>query len=364
MKLLISLFAIVASMASILEEPSIISRVNCLEMKVFDDSPYEDLWRVRVWGEALYWKTSVDGLPFAHSYDTTAVAFPGVGTINLDHNRELHNVNLGYGPGFQFGLDMMIPFDNWDIALIWTRLYQSAGADTVRMPGTDLNTVWDQLGLFVATTADATLTSHFQTIDLDLGKMILWSKPFSFRPYFGLRSASLHFGEDIEYVGVLSNIGFPADIDCNADITLKNNFSAFGLLTGLDTFWKFGWGFELFAAGEVTLLYGKFTLTQNETVISASLTPNVVPLFTTETVFAVKSNFVFDGGLQWSYAYWKNRAKIILSVSYEFSYWPNQILLERTIVQEPVTSASPVTVIPAIGDIALQGFNFSLALDF
>jgi hypothetical protein len=354
---LIGILGMASGFAAEYNASTVDDRLAALEKKVFDAPIRSREYGFNAWGEFLWWRGNLS-LPYAVSHTLTTA-------FDLDTNQKIRNVRMGYDPGFRLGIGYETRHDQWDTALIWT-CFNQEGKNSVRKTDImDIHAVWESSqppGTINSAVAKATLHLHLQTLDYVLGKSFLWSQPFRFRYFMGIKGATLRVRDHILYDGTSVPDNFPL----TEHVKVANYFRGLGLTNGLETFWniKGGWGF--FGRAELAALWGRFITKQRDRFES----PNTSGLHTPFTLknrnklYDVKLNFICALGLFWKREFCKKKALLTLSAGYEFNYWPNQILLNNFLEVQQNDQGGSALLFQQPSDIGFQGYDVRARLDF
>jgi hypothetical protein len=263
-----------------------------------------------LFGEFLYWKASLDGVAWA----TTGVVVPnpaGGTTFNHFKTRAAH---FEYSPGFHVGAGVALPYDQWDVEVMWLRSY-STGRDLAH--GRDKQILGND-GLLVPLSsvpsrASAECQVHLDIVDLGLGRIFLWSTYFSIRPFAGVRATWLKLDWDISFKGPSGSTHL--DID--------NHFDAVGLVGGFESTWDFYKGLGLFSYASASLVYGESSEETKQKFLGQTFNAK-------NSAHAVKSIFDIAVGLKWENKFFK-KTHLSIHAGYNFFYWP--AVTQKTVVQ-------------------------------
>lgn len=309
-----------------------------------------------LFGDFLYWKASVTGMPYAVTGHSES--FSGTPYVNHESVRE---VKFPYKPGFRVGIGAQ--FDRgWDLVLKWTRFH--ASAKDSRHVTNDLSDphliepIWPFPIPSRTTSADAHLSVQYDQLDLNFVKNLYVGSHFLFKPFFGALGARLHEELKIDSFSLIDN--------GTGDQTTKlfNKFDGGGLQLGMGAEFVPSHWFSLYGSGSYSLLYGKFKLKRNDLMqftVQTGGGPVVfdLPRSDSSKELALASAFDLIAGLKFCGHFPKQSGSLTFHVSYEFVYWPNQIRLRR--ISSLFISATPLL---GQGDVGFQGLNTGLELRF
>ncbi len=151
--------------------------------------------------------------------------------------------------GFRVGVGYQMPFDDWELALDWTRIHEQFNARERSKHHEHL-----RLDLEDADLSPKSIHGHARIkidyLDLALRREFLVTRFLGLKPQVGLRSLWLREHNHIDYSVKRENPHFKT----------KNNFWGIGPKFGLDTRWMLGWGFSIYGDMSLDLLYGRFKL--------------------------------------------------------------------------------------------------------
>lgn len=251
--LVIALISKIGMYAGINHVESLNSRVNHLEESVFKKELPTELNEFSFGGEFLYWQTNMTGDIYVLSHNTISAPQFGEGS-SLDTNVKAKTVNFDYAPGFRVYGSYQLPFDEWGLDLIWTSFQASASSSVSKTATLDLHCVWDTTSIMQASHASGKMRENFQVVDLNFGKMLMWSKPFSFRFYTGLKGALVNEKFTIVYEGTFTENTRPA----TETIVIKNDLKGIGLNNGLRFDWNLGKRPKFLYKGRGRCVVGRF----------------------------------------------------------------------------------------------------------
>ncbi|MCX6988670.1 MAG: Lpg1974 family pore-forming outer membrane protein [Chlamydiae bacterium] len=205
--------------------------------------------------DGLLWTASESGL----SYATTASSNPELGKGHIK------NPNFRWQGGFRVGAGFHIPHGSWDTLMNYTWFHDTAKGKTENNPenyliATGISAINNTHFRPYAISCDAKWKLFLDILDLQLGRTMIPAKWISFRPFIGTKAAWIHQKYEINYSDLVSNY---QSLDYEVD--LKNNYWGIGPMVGLNTQFWMGYGFSIFGNIAASLVYGQFTLKQQET---------------------------------------------------------------------------------------------------
>ncbi len=289
-----------------------------------------------VFGQFLYAKASLDGAPYA----TTAIlkAAPD-GVFVYDHFKT-RSVHFEYSPGFQIGVGIGLPHDQWDIEGQWLHFHTTgndkAHADQHIQVGN--KAIFDGIGSIQSivegfdispTQSKAKCHLKLDVVDAVLGRIFLWSRYFGFHPFIGIRTSWTDLNWNISYkMPIVIPSAFPQAL---SDLKIRNHFIGVGFVGGFDLRWNVYRGFGFFSRGAASLIYGNSC---EKTQQKFSIIPEGQSSVFKQTLTAEHSMDVVTGifdialGLKWDKKIYKHN-RVLLWVGYDFFYWPSAVQKTR-----------------------------------
>jgi hypothetical protein len=351
-----------ATFAAIDDGATVNDRLNALEEQNFKLAASQGGNIFKMYGDYLYWRSYARGLSYATTYQTTTNGF---GT-----NFKFIDFNQSYNSGFRVGAEYETPFDQWTIDGVWTRFSQNA-SDSVTSGNKSLMANWDLSGKLTASTAGATMFERLEIVDGTIGKNLIWSTPFTLKYEIGGRGVWLDEHMRANYTGTYKATSTSSTYAMQTQTYVTNAFSGIGFLNGLSAAWNLGCGFSIYGGGNFSLLWGKFVVNANQTTTIESPIVDHDSINYQSKFDAIKTNLDGSIGLKWAWKVFHKDLRITLKAGYEFSYWPNQVLVSRAITFPTIPSSQPLgqvggsmTLVQEQGDVSFQGYVFGLMLDF
>ncbi len=354
--LVIALISNIGMYAGINHIESLDTRVSNLEESVFQRCPPSEYNEWSVGGEFLYWQANMTGDIYAISHNTIDASQFGEGA-SMDTNIRAKTITFDYDPGFRVWTSYQFPFDEWGLDLIWTSFQTSASNSVDTTSILDLHCLWDTTSAMQATHASGKMHEKLQVIDLNFGKMFMWSCPFSFRLYTGLKGAFVDEKFRILYEGVF--IARPA----TEAIVIKNNMKGIGLNNGLKAYWNLWKGLSFYARGEVAVLWSQFKTKFNQILDVAGDVNASFPVVSNNLFRSLKTNLVAEAGFNWSVDL-GCVSKLSFFGGYEFNYWPNQIIWNRYLINDSNLQGGIAFILQELGDVGFQGLNAGASIAF
>ncbi len=340
------------------DEEAIEDKIHRLEIESGIELPPERT-SFNIFGDFIYWKTSLDGVAWATTAEVVNVVNGGESFDDF----KTRMVHFDYSPAFQIGAGVGLPYDHWDVATRWLRTF-STGRDHARgvsLPGVGDRVIFDSNGLVVGLItppfpdrAKAKCHVHLDVVDLVLGRTFLWSRFFSFRPFAGVRGAWLRLKWDISFTMPI-RAGFPAAQSFTTE-EIHNQFNAGGFVGGFESKWNIYKGFGLFSYASASLIYGKSSekTMQEFFLVPPFLTTALEQNFSAKnSTHTVKGVFDIGVGLKWERTFSKH-CHLLFDAGYDFFYWP-------AVTQKTVTQ---FTRVRDRADLSFQGLVLGGRWDF
>jgi hypothetical protein len=331
---------------------------------------------IGITGEYLFWSAFEDGLDFAVDgivgFSTAAggVVFP----ISTTEG-QVHGLPQKWNSGVRVAIDLSPsckPCWNVDLEWTWYQTRSKRGVTTRQAPIFDNSPGPNPLnpdGLYTAwitpgsggnaiDTASAKWKLQYNTLDLNLRRMISFGSDFKFNPSIGLRGAWIHQNLNIFTTLMTPGDDFPQFSGTNT-LRNKNDFNAIGFRTGFDTAFYLTPHFSIFGDAYVSLLMGKFHVKQ--THIANALFFGVV-----HTTADVKNNFsslktALEAtlGLRWEQTFCEGQYQFEAHAGYEYLAWLSQNQMIRF-----TDIASAISTFFRGGDLFLQGLTVGAGFKF
>jgi hypothetical protein len=274
--------------------------------------------------DLLYWRAQENGLGYAVEEVVTVPQFD-------------------WSPGVRAALGYHFSYNGWEIQCVFTH-YCTNNINSVEG---ELAAVWAnpffvQKGDFVDR-AWARWRLHFGMLDLLLAKSLQTNSWIDVRPFIGFRGASIRHKYKIRYFG---GTLFP---DGEDQIHSKNKFFGGGILAGIDAIGDLGKGWNLYAGGALSLLWGEFYIHEAEYATVGverrlgyhDLCPATLQVIDLEL------------GIAWERGRW----------SLQFS-WEEHLFFGQNQLVRFVDNNAPGAYVSNQGDLGLQGFVLGASVLF
>ena len=205
----------------------------------------------------------------------------------------------------------------------------------------------------------ARVSLHLNTIDLLLYTEFCPQCYFAMQPFVGLKTAWIDQRFSINANGG-SSLGPPFTFVVDDAISMENNFWGIGPKMGVDATWPILCGFSLIGNVDFSILYGQFTITQNENVLFSNEAEPTTYLDITDNKFTLsRINIGLLLGLRWEKSFYCNRYHFYLE-----SAWENQYFLGQNQLMRFTDDQNPGTNVAVQGDLTIQGLTITAGLSF
>lgn len=307
-----------------------------------------------VTASALYWKPQEESIDFV---------IQNTGTTGINDGGIVKRAEFDWDWGFRAGLGYQMPCQMMDLHASWT-YFKSTGttSQNVDFP-TTLFSVWSlPTGAAIPPTAfeqSAKAKSHLTLNMLDVGIGATFS-PCCFLDIFLFADLSTMWLDQKFQFNLSGGPGLNGHVTVDDQIKMTNDFWGIGPKIGLDTLWILGCGFGIVANMNLSLLYGEFRVTQNETTIFSDLTPPTVYLDIDHNRFHLgRLNFDFLLGLRWDAVCFSDCWHFLLEAG-----WESIIFLGQNQLMRFPSQVNHGINISGKGDLTLQGVSVRAAVIF
>lgn len=297
-----------------------------------------------VTGEFLYWKARQDGLVFAAVLAQTSSA------TEIDRSFKPIDAGFRYDPGFKLGLGGNLPYDGWDLSLIWTHFHtvpsvSKSSADPVFI---DWEAIQEEEE-FVGRKLKQSWNLMFNALDFEAGRRFYLSNTLSMRPSFGGKVVWIHNKIRRDILDVVALLDGRPGLPDKARFGL--DFWGIGPSFGFQSKWTFAYGLGLLGEFSAALLWGKFDLTVFQS--TGQLQQVGVSEFIADIAFTsrrVRPTTQFFLGLDWEWCFIPKWLSVNLRAGYETQVFWSQFF---NVVQDIWES-----------DLTFEGFTFMGRIDF
>lgn len=328
-------------------------RLSALEEKAHDSKIYNssarphvaDSYHVYITGSGLFWKPSENGLEYVVKTNDPFLT-------GSNDKQTLKSLHFDYDIGFRVGLGFNLPHDAWDLFLNWTRFYTDASGHTHANSDDGLLPIWSSL-LDGSQDPFQHAHSHWRLrmdmIDGEIGREYYIGKWVSLRPSLGVRTVWIKQHDNIRYDHFF-NTALEED-----RIRLVNDFSGIGPKAAIDSTWDLCWGFSLYGAGSLSLLYGEFEIRSHEHLTATVSKKNSFH----DDFHLIRALADLQVGIGWDILFFHDRFHFGIRACWEQMLFFGQNQLYRL-----VNSDFKGSYVSNLGDLSFQGGTLSVRLDF
>lgn len=292
--------------------------------------------------DILCWQANMDGSTFGSKREI----------LTSDGGDLLKSKTLNPQPewnfGYRLGAGYRLPYDGWDITGYWTHLHAKAHG---HFGETDAGLVifipaW---GSFVPSidVAKAESRLKFDMADIELGRAFWMSPYLTFRPFFGLRFASIDQSYHLLAINLDGN-------DILQDVQLSTKFEGLGLRAGFETEWKLCWGFSLYSSAAASVVYGHSHILHDGIINNFS--SSVARQSDRQNCCRAITDLAL--GTRWRMFFCDGNVVATFQFGWETHYFFNQNQFEEL---SGAGAGNPQSV---RGDFYTQGLTFSSTIDF
>lgn len=328
----------------------------------------------RVYGDYLYWKITQDCMDYAALLPggiQSIVEAASMQQEDLVVNADLSLIDQSfkYSSGFRLGAGYTVPCSDWDFDVSWTHFNEKtsssvfdsgAGVIPTAFPATSIIGFiglisGESMNFGFATGATSHWKFNFDTVDLEIAKKLYFCNCVAFRPFLGVKFASIRQKQNINYDGFVLNVdsvSVPVDISNHK----KNDFRGVGPSFGFDGSWQFFQDWSLKSGISAAFVYGKFDLHQAPMVNFATneININFSNKRNNRFIPTVNGNISID----WDTCLFDS-VKLNLAVGYEIEYWWNAWRDASSIEANIIGSGAANN-----GDLMMQGLTVHASVGF
>ena len=324
----------------------------------------KDGWNIFLMADLLYWKVEENGLEYALK------AKPDDLNSFLPVHGDIKAPDFDWHLGFKLGVGWNIPYDCWDLSLVWTRINADAHGRTEAGGGIIYGIFGDSPSSAVpCAKASADWSMHFNLLDLELGREFYVGKHLTLRPHMGLRTAWIHQNYDVKYQDVIGLGPLVTSVLFNK-IDFHNHFDGIGVRGGCDSQWELGAGFSVFGNVALSLLYGDIDVKRDRKQI-LNIDTGGVQIGPVDVKGPIKSNvhvgraaLDFVLGLKWDYMLCHERFHIGLEAGWEQHMFFGQNQLTNGVASELFVISASEKYFTSNDDLTLQGLTVAGRFDF
>lgn len=330
-------------------------------------------------GEFLYWYSSLSN---TSPYIVYEFVNPG-DTSDEDQDllgvpKKIKEFNWSWDPGFRIGLGVVTNHDGWDLYGDWTYYYNSVSISQSEpnfvddssfetLGGKYLSSMWFTSG---ADEKYQTIHAHWKLqlneIDLQLGRNFWISKTLTLRPHFGVHT---HLSTtELKVKGNYFSLLDDSDRERVESQRLKQKYWGVGLAGGIDTAWHITKNWSVFANGDLSLVYGRCSLSRKLFMYLVSLDENQVPFVRgNETIdvqfdgqYRTQAIFDFAAGLRFETLIANNGCRLLFDLGWEHHFYPDFAKFGRNAGND----LDEATYFPIDGNLTTGGVVFKARFEF
>ena len=323
----------------------------CRSAECSEEGNEKRMPRVTFFANALYWQAREEGLDYV-------IKNTNGGTF-INNNASVERVEFDWKAGFRVGIGYCATRCPLGVNAYYTR-FTTSGCECIKttFPVT-LFPVWSNPNTSIVTEqeAKATICLSLNAADAQLSTVFNPNNCVNIMPVLGLRYARINQRFTINANGGQST-GPTASVLDDA-ICMQNNFWGVGPKVGINTTWG-GWhGLSIFGTMDLALLYGRFDITQKETITFSDDVPATTFLdIKCNRFHLTRPNLGLILGLQWQRDVCSYFG-ISLSAGWEHQYFfgQNQLMRFSDDVNPGVNTAVK-------GDLSIQGLTVAVSISF
>lgn len=333
----------------------------------------------------LYWNAHQDGLGFGVFNNVTGSVDTPADSRLPNHlvKAKVLNPNFKWDFGWKLGLGYNSSCDGWDFNLVWThyngKAHNNVDADSednvVALP------LWSAYQPMVSGSEGAALQAtqinqHWKLklnmADFELGREFWNSKYLTIRPHIGLRFVWIDQNFKLEHRGLSWSDTVNLGVNYNDFVNMSNDYKGLGIRAGLDTVWNLCRGFAFFGNAAGSLVYGRFSVDQDEYVREASSPFNRTNIMELDNDFrSTKAIVDLTLGIQYSTMFCDCSYRFTIGLGWENHMFFNQNQLWRV---NRILGADQSTDFPnnkgenafiqSRGDLSTQGWTLQAKFEF
>ena len=312
----------------------------------------QDAYDFTITASALYWQPQEEGLDYV---------IKNIGSTQVNDEGSVERVSFDWNWGARVDLGYQVPNQKMVLDLCWT-FYETEGHSnkSAVYPET-LFSVWSVPNssnhLANEKQAKAHSSLHLNTIDFGMKATFSPLRFLEITPCIDLSTVWIFQKFQFDLSG---GSGLNLGVVLDDQIRMKNNYWGIGPKFGLDTLWDLGCGFGICGNFNMSLLYGFFHVTQDETVTwSLFNTPSTYLDIDHNRFYVSRLNFDLFLGVRWDKMLSNDRYHLLLEAG-----WENLIFLgQNQLMRFPTVSYYGINI-PSQGDLSVQGLSMRAGLTF
>ena len=300
----------------------------------------------------LLWQAHEEGLDYAIKNES--------GLAFINNNGKVQRIDSDWEWGVRLNLEYQT-CGIGDLEAQWT-YFRSTETDSISATFPEaIFTVWTTPGSSIppSTEASARWKIKINLFDLRLGARYNPTCFFELHPFLALTTGWIDQKFSIKSSGGVSR-GGAALIVLDDDIEMQNDFWGIGPKFGFKTTWDLGCGFSLFGNADISILYGKFDLSQHETILFEGLTPATTFLDLRKDKFwlsRVNLDFILGFRYEWIFCCGD------YSLGFEAA-WENLFFFGQNQLKRFIDDINHGIQLPVKGDLTIQGLTLTARFGF
>ena len=274
-------------------------------------------------------------------------------TIHSTTQAEVSAIDYPYKDGFRLGGGAVFPGNDWQLEVDWTRFYHNL-RDEKAGDAPNLIALWmhpEDHDFISWEKASFSWDLKFDTLDLDLLRVLFVNENFSIAPRIGLTRAWIQQFFHVRYEAALDgDSGFLPGAWYN--VRYSNDFRCVGPQIGFDARLWVPWGFNIGLGSSALIAYGQFHLHRID------MSSDYANLDLIENINRFKPRVQALIALEWSHCFF-NSGRFLASLGYEAEVWFGQN--QQRIF---VSKALPQSNFKANGNLIFKGLSCHARFDF
>ncbi len=323
---------------------------------------------IRAYGEYLYWKVVQEQMQYAAvlpgGLTPIIAAFQGSNDspVIISEKVSIIEPSFNYKPGFRFGLGYDLRHANWDFQIAWTHLHEKKSKhvcdsqEGIFPLGVPLSALFGFINKDPSEFSFSGLAKNhwhfeFNTLDIEIGRLIKFSHSLYAHPHIGLKVAAIKQHQHIKYIGF--SIG---EEPVGVHDKRKNNFRGMGPSLSIDSMWEFYPHWNLSSGISGALLCGRFAVNEYPHI---TVDPNSIKFdFKNAKKHRLRPTIDAHIGIDWNTCI-GHKFNALIGVAYEVQYWWNQWQAPGSAIGSLLTGGSSPQ-----GDLMMYGLTAKLAVAF
>lgn len=250
---------------------------------------------------------------------------------------------------------------HWDTKLCYTYYSTSSCDQSNANIETILNSTPSTAGIFEV---GEKWHLHFNRLDLQLGRKILFGRHFLLETFFGLESLDISQKFDLNVKTIFLDLttALPATNAVNSKN--RNSLLGIGPRAGFKAHFDFKAGFGLYGNFGVNILWGKFKIKQkyNETNYYSSSDSTVLvdqSQHTSQSSSVLNTDL--EMGFNWRYLFQKSNLEFALKAGWEQHYYIDIVRFQDFYLQQTSSGTAAYT---SNGNLSLSGLTLGVSLRY